>query len=247
MEAPRAGHVVSEPRSFVADAALSTVAEGTAVLLFLAGVFMARGFGPAGYGTFSFALSFCVALSMLMDGDFPNFLAREFGAAREDARRTLRRVVGLQLVGVALFGVALAAAWALLRPDAASGAMLAYAGLATVFRVAKKPLRGVLRGTGRFAFDAYSMIAERGSIVILGAVALTGLLTPESAMAIFAATRLLDTGVCALYVHHRIAPLAPDFDPTALKTIARAMVPIAVTAASWLLYNHPDSLMLGAM
>jgi O-antigen/teichoic acid export membrane protein len=125
--------------------------------------------------------------------------------------------------------------------------MLAWAGIATAARVAKKPLRGVLRGIGRFTFDAGSMIAERGSLVVLAAFTLTGALSPLAAMMLFAVTRVLDTGVCALYVHRRVVRLVPDFDPETLGRVARSVVPFAVTAASWLLYNHADSLMLGAM
>jgi len=239
--------LAGDSRRLLKQTLISILTEGSAALLLLSAVLMARGLGPDGYGAFAYALSLCVVLGQIMDPDFASFLSREFGGLSLDARRSLRLTLGLQILAVAVFGLLLFGLQLVFHPSVSNGTLLGLAGAATVFRVCKKTLRGLLRGKGNFAAEALSMNGERLALAILGAATLMGHLSVEGAMLFFALIRLVDLAACAGYIHFRVERLVPIFDLRALARLARFMLPFAAAAASWAIYNHMDSLMLGAL
>lgn len=237
--------MTTKKRSHFRAVIFSAVSEGSAALLFLFGLLVARAIGPSDYGVFAYSLALAGAFALFLDGGLATFLARQGGRHPRRGYLAARSGVTLQIVLLPFLAAGFFIAYSRLAPEFVPLDVAVLAGVATAARAIKNTLRGLFQARDRFATEALLMLVERVALLGLGVAALIQSMTILQIAAWFCGIKLADLAV-TLYIANRVAgPLKPRFRARWLKWIAASIAPFFATMALVMSYNYFDVLMLG--
>ena len=126
-------------------------------------------------------------------------------------------------------------------------AAVAILSLDLVFKSLKGTLRWVLKALERFDAEAVSLIAERSLLLGFGVAVLASGRGVVALCLVFAAVRLLETLVLGGYIHFRVLPLRPRYEPPLWWDLLRKGLPYAYAGAMITMIFDVDAVLLEAM
>lgn len=116
-----------------------------------------------------------------------------------------------------------------------------------VFKSFKGTLRWVLKAAERFDAEAVSLLAERALLLGLGIAVLASGRGVVALCVVFAAVRLVEAVALGGYIHRRVLPLRPRYDPALWWDLLGKGLPYAYAGAMITLIFDIDAVLLEAM
>lgn len=116
-----------------------------------------------------------------------------------------------------------------------------------VFKSLKGTFRWVLKAQERFDAEAVSLLAERALLLGLGVAVLASGGGVVALCLVFAAVRLVEALALGGYIHWRVLPLRPRFEPPLWGDLLRKGLPYAYAGAMITLVFDVDAVLLEAM
>lgn len=222
---------------------------------FALAVFLARTLGPEGYGIYAFALSLIMLLAIPAHMGLPTLVVRE--VAKYQLRGCWSLMRGLLgranqaalLVSVVLTAVAVSTAWLAFGQSETGKLETFFWAVVLVPLTALGNLSGaVLRGLRRVVQGQLSEMCLRPGLhlLLIGAAALVGTLTPQNAMAlhVLAAGVAFLMGIVLLVraLPADVRVTAPSYDTAAW---VRSLLPLSFLAGAQVINTQTDIVMLG--
>jgi O-antigen/teichoic acid export membrane protein len=116
-----------------------------------------------------------------------------------------------------------------------------------IFKSLKGTLRWVLKAAERFDAEAVSLLAERVLLLGLGVAVLASGRGVVALCVVFAAVRLVEAVALSGYIHRRVLPLRPHYDPALWWQLLGKGLPYAYAGAMITLIFDIDAVLLEAM
>ena len=116
-----------------------------------------------------------------------------------------------------------------------------------IFKSLKGTLRWVLKAQERFDAEAVSLLAERALLLGLGVAVLASGRGVVALCVVFAAVRLVEAVALGGYIHWRVLPLRPRYEPPLWWELLRKGLPYAYAGAMITLVFDVDAVLLEAM
>jgi O-antigen/teichoic acid export membrane protein len=225
----------------------AALSAGSGVFLLVLLVAAGRVLGDRDYGRFTFALALATILETLIDFGLKEHVMREVARTPASARRLVGEMLGLKVVtGVAALAILAGVVWWLRpEPDVRLAAVLL--GLSSMLRSFWMTLRHTLNGFQRFELESAVVLADRVTLLVLGAAALwtgSGLL---GLCAAFVAARGVAFAGAYLVTARLVPGLALCWSPRAWPELQRRAAPFGLFVATLNLYSYVDTLMLGVL
>jgi O-antigen/teichoic acid export membrane protein len=222
----------------------SAISAASAGLLLVLSLLITNILGQEAWGDFSFALSLSLIGEALMDFGIHQVTIRAVARERGRASQLFRNSLALKaLPGAAMF-VVLTIVAIVLKPSPemrlACTLMLASA----VLRSYMLTIRGVLQGLEQFAADAVVVVADRGAVLLFGAIALWlghGLVGLAAA---FLIARVLACACALLVARRHVGPPQPEFDTAVWRDLQRRAMPLGAFLIVLNVYAYVDTIIL---
>jgi O-antigen/teichoic acid export membrane protein len=131
--------------------------------------------------------------------------------------------------------------------DGVAWAAVAILSFDLVFKSLKGTYRWVLKALERFDAEAVSLVAERALLLGLGMAELGAGRGVIALCLVFAAVRLVETFALGGYIHWRVLPLRPRYDPPLWWDLLRKGLPYAYAGAMITLVFDVDAVLLERM
>ena len=216
------------------------------MLLFVLALLAPRWLGPTSFGYFTTGLAFVGVFRVLPD--FGMAYASTLAISRD--RSLAERLTGGMLAFQAVLSVITLAACLLAGRRLYEGvawAAVAILSVDLIFKSLKGTFRWVLKAQERFDVEAVSLLAERALLLGLGVAVLASGRGVVALCVVFAAVRLLEAVALAGYIHWRVLPLRPRYDPALWGDLLRKGLPYAYAGAMITLIFDVDAVLLEAM
>ena len=165
---------------------------------------------------------------------------------RARAGRLLGSLLGFQGV-LSVLTLALCLGIARLLYDGVIWAAVVVLSVDLLLKGLKSTLRWLLKGLQRFGAEALSLLAERAAILLFAGAAL---LTSQGVLGfvlVFALVRIVDVSALSLWIHARVLPLRPAFDPALWRELFRKGLPFAYAGLVITLIFQVDAVILEAL
>jgi O-antigen/teichoic acid export membrane protein len=205
-----------------------------------------RWLGPTSFGYFTTGLAFVGVFRVLPDFGMAYASTLAISRDRSLAERLTGGILGFQAV---LSVVTLAACLVAGRRlyEGVAWAAVAILSVDLIFKSLKGTLRWVLKALERFDAEAVSLLAERALLLGLGVAVLASGRGVVALCLVFAAVRLVEALALAGYIHRRVLPLRPRYDPPLWWDLLRKGLPYAYAGAMITLIFDVDAVLLEAM
>lgn len=131
--------------------------------------------------------------------------------------------------------------------DGVAWAAVAILSVDLVFKSLKGTFRWVLKALERFDAEAVSLVAERALLLGLGVAVLASGRGVVALCLVFAAVRLVETLALGGFIHWRVLPLRPRYEPPLWWDLLRKGLPYAYAGAMITLVFDIDAVLLEAM
>jgi O-antigen/teichoic acid export membrane protein len=210
------------------------------------GFLAARLLGDSGFGQYSTAFAFVGLFRILPDFGMAYAATLDISRDRSRAQALLGNLLGFQAALSALTLV-LCLGIARLLYDGVIWIAVVVLSVDLLLKVLKGTLRWLLKGLERFGAEALSLLTERLAILVFASAAL---LTGQGVLGFvlaFAALRIVDVAALALWIHARVLPLRPAFDPAAWRALLRKGLPFAYAGLVITLIFQVDAVILEAL
>ena len=205
-----------------------------------------RWLGPTSFGYFTTGLAFVGVFRVLPDFGMAYASTLAISRDRSVAFRLTGGILGFQAVlSVVTLVLCLAAGRQLY--DGVAWAAVAILSIDLIFKSLKGTLRWVLKALERFDAEAVSLLAERALLLVLGVGVLASGRGVVALCIVFAVVRLVETTAVGAYIHARVLPLRPRFDPPLWWELLRKGLPYAYASAMITLLFDVDAVLLEAM
>jgi O-antigen/teichoic acid export membrane protein len=219
------------------------VGEGSNLILFALGFLVPRFLGPVPFGQYSTAMAFVGLFRILPDFGMSYASTIAISRDRSLAGRFVGGLLGFQAVlSVATLALCLGIGRA--QYDGVTWLAVAVLSIDLLLKSVKSTLRWLLKALERFGTEAVSLLGERLLLLVLGLGVLMGGRGVVAFVLVFAGVRLLDTAALLAWVHARVVPLRPHYDPALWWDLLRKGLPIAYAGAMITLIFQVDAVLL---
>lgn len=219
--------------------------EGSNLALFLLGFLAARLLAPESFGQYSTAFAFVGLFRILPDFGMSYAATLAISRDRSAAAGMAGHLLGFQgLLSLLTLALCLGIGS---RYEGVTWIAVLVLSFDLVLKALKSTLRWLLKGLQRFGTEAVSLLAERFLILALGASSLAAGFGMVGFVLVFLIVRLLDTAALAAFMHARVLPLRPAYDPRAWWGLLRKGFPFAYAGVVITLFFQVDAVMLEAM
>jgi O-antigen/teichoic acid export membrane protein len=216
------------------------------VLLFALALLAPRWLGPTAFGYFTTGLAFVGVFRVLPDFGMAYASTLAISRDRSVAERLTGGILGFQgVLSVITLGLCLFLGRQMY--EGVAWAAVAVLSVDLIFKSLKGTLRWVLKALARFDAEAVSLIAERSLLLGLGIAVLASGRGVIALCVVFAAVRLVESLAVAGYIHWRVLPLVPRYDPPLWWELLRKGLPYAYAGAMITLIFDIDAVLLEAM
>jgi O-antigen/teichoic acid export membrane protein len=215
-------------------------------LLLVLGFLAARFMGPMQFGEYMTAYAFVGLFRILPDFGMSYASTLAISRDRSVAQRLLGGILGFQTV-LSVVTIALCLGLGATRYAGVTWFAVVILTVDLVLKAVKSTLRWLLKGLGRFGTEAASLLIERSVLLLLGVVVLATGRGVRGFVLVFVAVRLADTAGLVTYVHRRVLPLVPRFDPALWADLFRKGLPFAYAGAMITLIFQVDTVILEKM
>jgi O-antigen/teichoic acid export membrane protein len=225
----------------------STIAAGSAGLLFLLQLLAAHFLTLDDYGGFNLALRFAMIGESLMDIGIHQITVRAIARDRREAPALLHNSLALKaLSGAAMFVVMGGLAFSVRpEPEVRLACLLMLA--SAVLRSYLLTTRGVFMGLERFGHDCLVVVADRVLLLAAGAVALSQGSGLVGLAVVFVVARVFTvTGALAL-ARRLVGGLSLRFDLAVWRDLQQRALPVGMFLIVLNFYSYIDTVMLGRL
>lgn len=224
----------------------SAVGEGSNALLFVLGFLAARLLEPVAFGDYSAAYAYVGLFRLLPDLGMSYAATLAISRDRGQAGRLVGNLLGFQAVlSLVTLGLCLGlGAWLF---DGVTWSAVVVLSIDLVLKAVKSTARWLLKSLEMFGAESISLAAERLAILVFGTLALTGGHGVVGFVLVFAAVRLVDTGVLVAWVASRVLPLRPAFELALWRELLVQGLPFAYAGAVILMFFQVDAVLLELM
>jgi O-antigen/teichoic acid export membrane protein len=220
--------------------------EASNVLLFVLALLAPRWLGPTSFGYFTTGLAFVGVFRVLPDFGMAYASTLAISRDRSLAERLTGGILGFQAVlSVVTLALCLLAGRGLY--DGVAWAAVAILSVDLIFKSLKGTFRWVLKALERFDAEAVSLLVERALLLGLGVAVLASGRGVVALCLVFAAVRLAEALALSGYIHWRVLPLRPRYEPALWWDLLRKGLPYAWAGAMITLVFDIDAVLLEAM
>ncbi|MDR4503206.1 MAG: flippase [Candidatus Scalindua sp.] len=232
---------------FVNNTFFSSIAEFSAVFLYIFSVLVARILGPEDYGIFVFALSFGTIYALFIRFDFLSYLVREIPLDVGNGIEKFLRVIGTQ-VWLMLFSTSAMIVICLLLPKTTENKIIIFlVSIAMLFHAFKWSFRGVLRGFDHFRLDSLIVLNERCMLLGVAVLAFYHSWTLFAIALAFVLVRFIDFTISLSVVWRKIAAPKCNLSIKPFISTLKGAWPFAVMMLLFMIYNYCDTIMISLM
>jgi O-antigen/teichoic acid export membrane protein len=202
--------------------------------------------GDVAFGEYSTAFAFVGLFRILPDFGMAYASTLDISRERSRAERLLGGLLGFQALLSALTLVLCLAIAHRLYAGVIWSAVVVLS-LDLLLKGLKNTLRWLLKGLERFGAEAVSLLAERVAILLVATLALLQGRGVLGFVLAFAAVRLVDVVALSAWVHARVLPLRPAFDPPLWRELFRKGLPFAYAGLVITLVFQVDAVLLSSL
>jgi O-antigen/teichoic acid export membrane protein len=225
----------------------SAISAASASLLLVLSILITNVLGQAEWGKFSVALSLAMIGEALMDFGIHQVTIRTIARDRAQAPGLFRNSIALKSVSAAVMFVVLGGiAWYWQREaDVRAACLIMLA--AAILRSYLLTIRGVLQGLERFGDDSVVVIADRGIVLVCGALALQLHYKVVGLAWSFVLGRALAVAAALLIARRHVGLPKPEFDKALWRDLQRRALPLGAFLIVLNLYSYVDTIILFAL
>ncbi len=218
------------------------------ILSFVYFSYIARQIGEESLGKYTFALSFTVLFSILIDIGLTPVLIREVARRREDAQRYLGAIMSLKLVLAAVSYALVLVAINLLHRDALTTELVYLAGLGMLLDTMTLSFYAIFRAFQNLKYEALGTILNKVIVFTAGIVGLQLGMGPRFLILVIVVGSFFNfcyAGGLLLWK----ARVKPRFgwQPDVLRPLVKIALPFFIAAVFTTVYAYSDSVLLNLL
>lgn len=211
-------------------------------------ILLARSFGVAGQGRFSFALSFTSLFAIFLDLGLTQILIRETARDKDKAQKILSNIIGFKLAGsVILYGLVFIAINLMGYPEATKN-LVYVSGLIMLVDSFTLTVYGAIRGRQNLSFESIGTIGNQFIVLLIGGALLLSGADPVLVMAAYLVASLSNLIYSAANLRRKYAvKLNAAFDWQMIKPLLIVSFPFALAGIFSRIFSAGDVVLLSKL
>jgi len=217
----------------------------TKIVSFFALIWLARYFGPAEYGKFTFAISFAAIFAFIADFGFPTYTARELARDKSKISKYVDNILFIQIIlGLVTFALVLLVSF-FIKKDTETTILIYFLAISNLLNVFILFFQSVFCATEKMEYTAFSKTVQGVALFLMLIYLIVNKLTILYVGYAYLFSSILSLFVVVFFIWKNFSKIFLKIDLKFCRKVLEGAWPIAILYFSLLIFQSFDLVAIG--